>query len=103
MNLDEIFATPASNKLMHCHLDRGYLKVRGRSRRLHVFFRIVALKNLEIFTEKYLCLACEFCEIFKNTFFVEQLRWLLLVRTVAIRVVFRILSSIEDGAFCGNS
>ena len=22
--------------------------------------------------------SCEFCEIFKNTFFIEQLRWLLL-------------------------
>ena len=51
------------------------------------------LKNFAKFTGKHLCqsfflnkketltqvLSCEFCEIFKNNFFIEHLRWLLLL------------------------
>ena len=70
------------------------------------------LKNFSKFTEKHLCqslffnkdagaadnfikketlaqvFSCEFCKIFKNTFFIEHLRWLLLdahLMTIQIR------------------
>ena len=49
-----------------------------------MFFRISFLKNLAIFTGKNLCwsilnvFSCEYCEIFKNSFFKKHLWWLLL-------------------------
>ena len=67
-----------------------------------MFFKIRVLKNVPIFTGKHplesllnksyrsqslqLCLkenpanvlSCEYCEIFKNSFFIEHLGWLLL-------------------------
>ena len=47
-----------------------------RSNRSQMFFKIVVLKNLAIFTGKHLCwcfffnkvLSCEICETFKNMF-----------------------------------
>ena len=55
--------------------------------------------------------SCEFCEIFKNTFFIEHLRWLLLIllgkkvsgSATVIKGVFKTLSKVWDGAFCENS
>ena len=60
-----------------------------------MFFQVVVLKNFVIFTEKNLffnkvdskdtkeaptqVFPCEYCEGFKNIFFTEHLRWLLLV------------------------
>ena len=76
---------------------------RSRNGRSQMFFKIGVLKNFSIFTGKHLCwslllnkwqtfksaallketptqlFSCEYCEIFKNTFFIEQLRWLLLI------------------------
>ena len=67
-----------------------------RSSRSQMFFKIGVLKNFAILTGKHLCwsllyiklhawrcfltqvLSCEYCEIFKNTYFEEQLRWLIL-------------------------
>ena len=37
------------------------------------------LKNFTTFTGKHQVFSCEFCEIFKNTFFIEHLWWLLLL------------------------
>ena len=64
-----------------------------RSSRPEVLFKKGVLRNFAKFTEKHLCqqacnfikkeslavvFSCEFCKICKNTFFTEQLRWLLL-------------------------
>ena len=69
-----------------------------RSSRSQMFIKIGILKSFPNFREKHLCwslrlkackfilkvfswkrvLSCEVCEIFKNTFFTEHLRWLLL-------------------------
>ena len=61
-----------------------------RSSCLQIFFRIGALKNFAIFTGKQLCwrlflketpakvFSCEFCEIVRNSVFIEYLWWLLL-------------------------
>ena len=55
--------------------------------------KIGVLKNFANATGKHLCwslflktqvLSCEICEIFKNTFLTEQLRWLLLSVTLGI-------------------
>ena len=65
---------------------------RGRSNCSQIFFKIGALKNFSLFTEKHLCwsfvlinskqvFSCEYCEIFKNGFFKEHLWWLLLKRS----------------------
>ena len=67
-----------------------------RTSRLQLFFKIGVLKNFAIFTRKHLCwslylkkafnfiketptqvFSCENCKIFKNSFFIEYLRWLL--------------------------
>ena len=62
-----------------------------RSSNLRCFVRKGVLRNFAKFTGKHLCqslffkketlaqvLSCEFCEIFKSTFFTEHLWWLLL-------------------------
>ena len=65
-----------------------------RSSRLEMFCRKSVLRNFAEFTGKHLCqsllfnkeetlalvFSCEFCELFKSTFFTEHLRWLLLKR-----------------------
>ena len=54
-----------------------------------MFFKIAVLKNYAIFTGKHLgwslflinlqtFTSCEYCEVFKSSFFIEHLRWLLL-------------------------
>ena len=67
-----------------------------RSSRPQLFIKIGVLKNFAIFTRKHLCwslylkkafnfiketptqvFSCENCKIFKNSFFIEYLRWLL--------------------------
>ena len=54
------------------------------------FFKKGAMKNLAKFTRNicagipFLVFSCEFCEIFKNTFFAEQHRRLLLSIAVSI-------------------
>ena len=63
----------------------------SRSSRPEVFCKKGVLRNFAKFTGKYLCqsllikkktlaqmFSCEFCEISKNSFFTEHLRWLLL-------------------------
>ena len=85
----------------------------SRSSCSQMFFKIVVLETSANFTEKHLCLGlfliqlqvsglqlflkketltqvffCEIFEIFKNTFFTEHLRWLLLV--FWLRKVYRI-------------
>ena len=60
-----------------------FIKNRCRTSRSHMFFEIGVLKNFAIFTEKPLALeslfnkvagiqvfSCEYCEIFKNSFFI---------------------------------
>ena len=80
--------------------------ISGRSNRSQMFFKIGVLKNLANFTGKHLCwnlfliklqalspvtllkgtpahvFSCEICEMFKNIFFIEHLRWLLLFRSI---------------------
>ena len=73
----------------------------SRSSHSEMFFKIAALKNFKKFTGKYMCRSffliklqackfikketlaqlgsCEFCENFENAFFIEHLRWLLLL------------------------
>ena len=59
-----------------------------RSSRPEVFCKRGVLKNIAKFTGEHLCQSlffnkvvaawdCEFCEIFKSTFFIKHLRWLL--------------------------
>ena len=74
-----------------------------RSTRPEVFCKESVLKNFTKFTGKHLCqilffskvqllkretlaqvFSCEFCEIFKNTFFIEHLQWLLLTIQISI-------------------
>ena len=74
----------------------------NRGSRWQMFFKISVLKNFAIFAGKHLCwslfleklqtwrsatllkktpiqmFSCEYCGIFKNTFFIEHFRWLLL-------------------------
>ena len=57
-----------------------------RSNHSEVFYKNGVLKNFTIFTRKHLCQSLFFNkvaglrpEIFKNTFIIEQLRWLLLL------------------------
>ena len=64
------------------------------SRHPEVFCKRGVLKNFAKLTGKHLCqslllnkvagLACEFCEIFKNTFFIEHLRATASVETTNI-------------------
>ena len=59
------------------------------------------LESLEARTQVF---SCEYCEIFKNSFFIEHLRWLLpKAWRTEIRDVFRTLSNIYERAFCENS
>ena len=61
---------------------------KSRSSRPEVFFKRGVLKSFAKFTGKPLCqrlflklaqvFSCEFCENFKNTFFIEHLWWQLL-------------------------
>ena len=75
---------------------------KSKSSRSQMFFEISSIKNFAIFTGKHLCwglgliklhacrpatflkrdsntgVSCGYCEIFKNSFFKENLRWLLL-------------------------
>ena len=50
-----------------------------------MFFKIGVLKSFAIFTGKKpkhtptQLFSCEYCKIFKNSFFIEQLQWLLLI------------------------
>ena len=46
-----------------------------------MFLTTCVLKNFALFTGKHLCCSlsfCEYCKIFENSFFTEQLWWLLL-------------------------
>ena len=88
-------------------LIKGNLSTLFRSSRSQIFFRIDAFKNLAIFTGKQLCLqlyyietptqlfSCEYCEIFKNSFFIEIFRWLLLSLSFKIFPVIWKLTSIK--------
>ena len=75
---------------------------KSKSSRSQMFFELSRIKNFAIFTGKHLCsglfliklqafrpatflkrdsntgVSCGYCEIFKNSFFRENLRWLLL-------------------------
>ena len=63
----------------------------SRSSRSQMFFKIGVPKTFAIFTGKHLCsslflietptqvFSCEYCKVFKNRFFIEHLRWLLLI------------------------
>ena len=61
-----------------------------RSNRSQMFFKIVVLKNLAIFTGKHLCwcfffnkvLSCEICETFKNMCFEKHLRTTAFVKAI---------------------
>ena len=77
-----------------------------------VFCKKVVLKNFAKFTRKHLCqslffwpatllkktmaqvLWCEFCKSFKNTFFTEHLRWLLLNFIGSYRVIDAVMLSL---------
>ena len=60
------------------------------SSRQQMFFKIGVFKKFAIFTAKHLrwslfnkvaglrVISCEYCQFFKNSFFIEHLRWLLL-------------------------
>ena len=52
-----------------------------KRRDLQMFLTTCVLKNFALFTGKHLCCSlssCEYCKIFENSFFTEQLWWLLL-------------------------
>ena len=49
--------------------------------RSQMYFKIGVLKNFAIFTGKHLFCSLYLCEILRNTFFTEQLYWLLLIST----------------------
>ena len=86
--MTDIFWTSRVNE--HAH----YYYTIFKSSRPEVFCEKVVLKNFAKFTRKHLCqslffwpatllkktmaqvLWCEFCKSFKNTFFIEHLRWL---------------------------
>ena len=65
-----------------------------------MFFKVGVLKNLAIFPGKHLpqdlqfylkktptqVFSCDYCEIFKSTFFIEHLRWLLLREPVQCEI-----------------
>ena len=73
-----------------------------RSSRSQMIFEIAVLKNFVVFTGKHLCwspfrpatllkkesptqvFSCEYCEIFKNSFLIEQVRWLLLQMSILL-------------------
>ena len=66
-----------------------------RGRRSQIFFKVSVFKNFAIFTEKHLCwnlfliklqiwrpvtwFSSDYWEIFNSSFFIEDLRWLLLI------------------------
>ena len=78
-----------------------FIQFRLRSSHLQMFLKIGVIKTFSIFTEKHLCwsllpinlktkglhlykkepatqqFSCEYCKIFKNSFFIGHLRWLL--------------------------
>ena len=74
----------------------------NRDSRPEVFCKKGVLKKFIKFTEKDLCqslffnkvetlaqaFSCELCENFKNIFFIEHLRWLLLSKTICIKFFF---------------
>ena len=75
---------------------------KSKSSHSQMFFEISSIKNFAIFTGKHLCwglgliklhacrpatflkrdsntgVSCGYCELYKNSFFIENLRWLLL-------------------------
>ena len=57
--------------------------------------RPVALLNKETSTQVF---CCEFCKIFKNTFFIEPLRWLLLEKYTKTGIVinFDIIPALNE-------
>ena len=77
---------PFSDPIYFLLRNRAYRLVRSRSSCPEVFCKKGVLRNFAKFTGKHLCqrlffkkevFSCEFCEISKNTFFTERLRWLL--------------------------
>ena len=80
---------------------------KARSSRSQMFFKIGVFKNLRNFTGKHLCWSlffkklfpCEIWQIFKNTFFKEHSRWLLLKRDYEVISLVRILQSCHVNVF----
>ena len=69
-----------------------------RNSRSQMFFKIGALKNFAIFRKlQHRYFSCEYCEIFKNSFSIEHLRWLLLYFLKVIKYdVLILFSSIKS-------
>ena len=100
--IEEIWGGPCQASLNTTVLYFYNSEATYRSSRSQMFFKIGVLKYFESFTEKYMCwslflinlhgcrpavllketptqlFSYEICEIFKNTFSTEHLRWLLL-------------------------
>ena len=97
------FPKIATTDLVSSRLNSGLRKVFHRGSRSHMFFKIGVLINFAIFTGKHRrwtlfliklqffrpatlsketptqVFSCEYCDIFKNSSFIEHLWWLLLV------------------------
>ena len=73
---------------------------------LEVFYKKVVLKNFTKLIGKHMChslffnkvawqFSCEFCEIFKNTFSIEHLRWLLLSKVIYTVLLVSLLLTLD--------
>ena len=86
---------------------KGNLYTHFRSSCLQMFFRIGVLKNFAIFTGQQLCLqlyktetpmhlfSCEYCKIFKNSYFLEHFSLLLLSLSFKFFPIMLKLTSIK--------